>query len=265
LIPKNDAYDLISPSLGSDVQSVLAYTTIFGTPEDGFKITNSQLTRKGASQSRSSASSGLKWPGRSSRKRWNGLLDNNQVQIVDQLSTTSKRNNGPLIVIDRPTDSATVVNRASYENIEILVTDRVFKLPTTVSDLLCKPLISSTPNGFVKFGGGLQKAGLLDTVDKGFRSTVFAPTDDAFKAAGLSGRQITASLLKNHYFFSSVVYSTIFTNIPQATAESGNQLYFSYREGVHYVKCGSSEAIILRSDVTSKWGVLHVIDKVLQC
>ncbi|KAG9074404.1 hypothetical protein FRC06_010720 [Ceratobasidium sp. 370] len=262
LIPKNDAYDPTNPSIGSDPLSVLSYTTIFGSPEDGFKITNSSLTRKGASQSRSSASSGLEWP---SRKRWNGLLDNNQVQIVDQFPSTSRKRNNPLILIDRPVGSATVVSRSSFKNIIILVVDTLFTLPTKVSDLLSKPLISSTPNGFVKFGGGLQKAGLLDTVDNGFKSTVFAPTDEAFDEAGLSGDEISSSLLKNHYFFGTIVYSTLFPYIPKATAESGKELDFTYEDGVHYVQCGSSKAIILRSDVTSKWGVVHVIDTVLKC
>ncbi|KAG8709705.1 hypothetical protein FRC08_018146 [Ceratobasidium sp. 394] len=267
IVPDNSAFDSDHPSIGDDPVSVFSYSTVYGTPEDGFKITNTSLTRKGASQSRSSASSGLKWPGRSSRKRWNGLLDNNQVQIIDQFSSTSKKrwdNKGPTIIIDRPQDSATVVSRSSYKNIVILVIKVILALPPKVSDLLCKPLVSSAPNGFTEFGGALQRAGLLDYVDNGFKSTVFVPTDQAFYDANLSGDEIT-SILKNHFFFGKVVYSTLFTSISEATAESGKELYFSYEDGVHYVSCGSDKAIILRSDVTSKWGVMHIIDKPLKC
>ncbi|KAG9075021.1 hypothetical protein FRC06_010321, partial [Ceratobasidium sp. 370] len=245
--------------------------TVFGSPEDDFKITNSSLgklgslSRRGAKQSRSAAPSGLKWP-KNTHKRWSGLLDNNQAQIVDQFSSATKKrwNESPLILIDRPVGSATVVSRSKFKNIIILVIDTVLTLPKKVSDLLCKPLISSAPYGFTKFGGGLQKAGLLDEVDNGYKSTVFAPTDEAFYDANLSDDDCT-SVLKNHYFFGKVVYSTLFPQIPKATAASGKELELSYEDGVHYVKCGSTKAIILRSDVTSKLGVLHVIDKVLKC
>ncbi|KAG9075013.1 hypothetical protein FRC06_010325, partial [Ceratobasidium sp. 370] len=134
LIPKNDAFDPKDPSIGNDPLDLLSYSTIFGSPEDDFKITNSSLgelgslSRRGAKQSRSAASSGLKWP---RRKRWGGLLDNNQAQIVDQFSSTTKKrwNEGPLILIDRPVGSATVVSRSKFKNIIILVIDTVLTLP----------------------------------------------------------------------------------------------------------------------------------------
>ncbi|KAG9084706.1 hypothetical protein FRC06_003936 [Ceratobasidium sp. 370] len=268
LIPKNDAADPDHYS-SDDPLDLLSYSIVFGSPEDDFKITNSSLeslgshTRRGAKQSRSGASSGLKWPS-GSRKRWNGLLDNNQVQIIDQFASTSKKrwNDDPLIIIDRPVHSATVVSRSTFKNIVILVIDTFLTLPRMVSDLLCKPLVSGA--SFTKFGGALQKAGLLDTVDYGFKSTVFAPTDEAFYDADLSDDDI-ASVLKNHFFFGKVVYSPLFPQIPKATAASGKELDLIYQDGVHYVQCGSTKAVILRSDVTSKWGVVHVIDKVLKC
>ncbi|KAG9089168.1 hypothetical protein FRC06_001688, partial [Ceratobasidium sp. 370] len=145
-VPKNDEYDPYHPSISDDPWSIWSYNTIFGTPEDGFKITSTSPSRRGASQSRSSGSSGLKWPGRSSRKRWNGLLDNNQVQ-----------------------------------------------------------------------------AGLLDDVNEGFKSTVLAPTDQAFYDANLSDDKCP-SVMKNHFFVGAIVYSTLFTKIPEAAAEPGKKL-----------------------------------------
>ncbi|KAG8691750.1 hypothetical protein FRC08_010096 [Ceratobasidium sp. 394] len=262
LIPENSAYDS-EHSNDDDPLDLLSYSVVFGSPEDDFKVNNSSYTRRGAKQSRSSASSGLKWP---SRKRWWGILDDNQVQIIDQFSSTANKrwNNSPQIIIDRPVNSAKVTSRSSFKNIIILTIDTVLTLPRKVSDLLCKPLVSSAPHGFTKFGGALQKAGLLDYVDNGFKSTVFVPTDQAFYDSNCDDDD-SPSVLKNHFFFGSVVYSTLFSYIPKATAESGKQLCFSYEDGVHYVQCGSSKAIILRSDVTTKWGVLHVIDKVLKC
>ncbi|KAG8713781.1 hypothetical protein FRC08_012817 [Ceratobasidium sp. 394] len=263
LIPENSAYDS-KYSNYDDPLDLLSYSTVYGSPEDDFKINNGSYTRRGARQSRSSASSGLRWPRRT--KRAYGLLDNNQVQIIDQFSSSGKKrwNDGPSIIIDRPVDSARVVARSSYKNVIICIIDKVLTLPEKVSDLLWKPLVSSAPYGFAKFGGGLQKAGLLDYVDNGFKSTVFVPTDQAFYDSDCDDDH-TPGVLKNHFFFGEVVYSTIFRNVPKVTAESGKELRLSYEDGVHYVRCGQSKAIILRSDVTSKFGVLHVIDKVLKC
>jgi hypothetical protein len=65
-----------------------------------------------------------------------------------------------------------VLEQLAFKNVDIFVLYTVLTIPTSVSDLLCKPLIAKTTSGFVKFGGSLQKAGLLDTVDNGNRTTV---------------------------------------------------------------------------------------------
>jgi hypothetical protein len=95
-------------------------------------------------------------------------------QVVDKFSSASRKRGSDedLILIDRPVGSAKVVGRFPFKKIIILVIDTVLTLPTGVSDILCKPLIESTPNGFIKFGGALQKTDLLDKVDNGRKITV---------------------------------------------------------------------------------------------
>jgi len=155
-----------------------------------------------------------------------------------------------------------------FKKIIILIIDTVLTLPTTVSDLLCKSLLDTTPNGFTKFGGGLQKADLLDKVDNGRQITIFAPTDEAFNDVDIDGlsNDDLSSLLRNHFFFGRIVYGPLFSSIPSVTADSGRELKLRTENGVKYVSCGGdAEAIVLRSDVTTKNGVLHVIDRVLKC
>jgi uncharacterized surface protein with fasciclin (FAS1) repeats len=96
---------------------------------------------------------------------------------------------------------------------------------------------------------------------------IFAPTDDAFNDVdidGLSNDELS-SVLRNHFFFGLIAYSPLFPSTPTATADSGEKLKLEFKDGVNYVSCGQSQAIVLRSDVTSGNGVLHVIDKVLKC
>jgi hypothetical protein len=95
-------------------------------------------------------------------------------QVVDKLSTGNRKRGSDedLILVDRPVGSAKVVGRSTFKKIIILIIDTLLTLPTSISDILCKPLIDSAPNGFTKFGGALQKTGLLDKVDNGRKITV---------------------------------------------------------------------------------------------
>jgi uncharacterized surface protein with fasciclin (FAS1) repeats len=96
---------------------------------------------------------------------------------------------------------------------------------------------------------------------------IFAPTDDAFNNAkidGLSNDELS-SVLRNHFFFGLIAYSPLFPSTPTATADSGEELKFEVKDDVQYVSCGQIQAMVLRSDVTSENGVVHVIDKVLTC
>ncbi|KAG8724388.1 hypothetical protein FRC09_019190 [Ceratobasidium sp. 395] len=188
--------------------------------------------------------------------------------IIDQFFSTGSRKRwlkDRVVLVDRTVGSANVVGRFTFKKIIILVIDTVLTLPAKISDILSKPLIDSTPNGFTKFGAGLQQSGLLDEVDDRDRITVFVPIDDAFASVdGLSSDDLTR-VLKNHFSFGTIVYSPLFTSISKVVAESGKELKLAFVNDAQYVSCGQDKARVLRADVTTPNGVLHVIDKVLKC
>jgi hypothetical protein len=94
--------------------------------------------------------------------------------VVDKFPAGSRKRGSDedLILIDRPVGSAKVVGRSIFKEMTILMTDTVLTMPTSVSDVLGKPLIEGAPNGFPKFGGALQKTDLLGKVDNGRKLTV---------------------------------------------------------------------------------------------
>ncbi|KAG8778835.1 hypothetical protein FRC12_024779 [Ceratobasidium sp. 428] len=265
LVPNNEAFGYDKPSVDPDTGSRFLYNTIIGDVPSGPPTTSRRADK---SESRGVHSSGYNFPQRpsSKHKRW-GLIEGRQVQVIDrQFSSSRKRWSDDSIFINQAVGSANVEKIYQYKSCKVFAIDLVNALPPRISDLLCKPLIDTTPNGFVEFGGKLQKAGLLDSLDDKYTErTVFAPTDDAFnKAGGIPDDRLQA-ILENHIITGTLAYSTNFDDIHKATADSGNDIYLMTENGVKYVKCGNQEAVVQRSDVTSEHGVLHVIDTVLEC
>ncbi|QRV81745.1 Fasciclin domain-containing protein [Ceratobasidium sp. AG-Ba] len=265
LVPENEAFDSSNPSIGDNPLNILAYSVIFGDIDTGFKRPNSSFSRRDPNENHIQGTSNYESPKRPEKKRW-ASSNRNQVVYFNQFVSGQRKRWDPVIYVDRPVDSAKVVQRFKFKNVFVLVVNRLLTLPTTVSDVLCKALIPSTPNGFVKFGGGLQRVGLLDTVDNARGITIFAPVDSAFDSVGDVSDDELASILKNHFYFGNPIgYSALFPTLSPATAESGKALEFAFEDGVSTVRCGNSKAQILRSDVTTDNGILHVIDKVLKC
>ncbi|CAE6488358.1 unnamed protein product [Rhizoctonia solani] len=243
---------------------VIQYNTLWGSIDKGFKTTTH--TRRGAdTQSRSVAQSTFKRSSAPNRKRQD-QAGNFQSQVIDKLtSNRRKRWNDETILVDLPVGTAKVVDRFSLKNIIVLIIDTALSLPGKVSDLLCKPLIKSAPNGLTKFGEALKKVGLSDLVDTKDAITIFAPIDESLDKIDELSDDNLASLLKNHFFFGQIVYSPLFLKVCKATAQSGKELEFLYENSIHYVSCGKSRAMVLRSDVIPSNGVLHVIDRPLKC
>ena len=111
----------------------------------------------------------------------------------------------------------------------------------------------------------LGKANLVDTLKGEGPFTVFAPTDEAFAAAGINlddydtDEKITtlASILTYHVV-SGKVMSTDLTDGMEATALSGDVLKFTIGDSVLV-----NDATVTIADVPVSNGVIHVIDKVL--
>ncbi|KAG8783258.1 hypothetical protein FRC12_019904 [Ceratobasidium sp. 428] len=268
LVPENKAFDSnsSSPSLGSNPGDIISYSTIFGDLDSGFKTPNSSISRRDPAENHVQGKSAYKSPQKKSKKRWTSQFDENQVVYFNKFVSGQRKRWDPVVYVDRPVDSAKVVNMFSCKNVFVLVVNLILTLPGTVSDVLCKPLIPSTPNGFTKFGGALQKVSLLDTIDNGKRLTIFAPTDEAFNRAGNISDADLAQVLKNHFFFGGpILYSGLFPTTSEVPAESGKKIKPSFDNGVATVKCGKDQAQVLRSDIITNNGVMHVLDKVLKC
>ena len=109
------------------------------------------------------------------------------------------------------------------------------------------------------------QAGLLETLQGDGPFTVFAPTDDAFLAAGVDlsaldndeGKAALTNILLYHVVSGSVMSSEV-TDGMTATAINGDTLTFSVGDSVMV-----NDATVTIADVTASNGVVHVIDKVL--
>ncbi|KAG8713808.1 hypothetical protein FRC11_010914 [Ceratobasidium sp. 423] len=260
LAPDNDAFNHDHPDIDADI---LLYNTLWGSIDEGFKITDHKRKRS-HSQTRSIPRSGFRR--RTGRKRWESL-DKFQVQVIDQFSTNEWKRwfANRETFIDRAVGDARVVGRFTFQNIIVLIIDTVLSLPSEVTELLDKPLIKRAPNGLTKFREALERAGLEGLVDTRDELTMFAPIDDEFDDIDKFSKDDLSSFMENHFFFGTIIYSPLFELMDNATAESGEKLDFFFENDVHYVGCGDTRAVVLRRDVISENGVIHIIDKPLKC
>ncbi|QRV96193.1 Fasciclin domain-containing protein [Ceratobasidium sp. AG-Ba] len=264
-VPKNEAFGSDHPSIDGDI---FFFNTVYGNIDNGFKTPGSSLSPPIPNQNRLLGKSAFKSAGLagSSGKPTTGYSDN-QIQQVTRFVAGNLKRWPPIFTVDRSVGVANVEKQFSFKSVVVLVIDGVLSLPTTVSDLLCKPLVVAAPNGFAKFLGSLQKVGLLEAVDGGKRLTVFAPTNEAF--IGVDTDNISdddlKKILKNHWVLGTVAYSAEWPLLSKVTTESGNELRLTSENGVKTVTCGSSTANVLRSDVASSNGAIHILDTVLKC
>ena len=112
----------------------------------------------------------------------------------------------------------------------------------------------------------LSQAGLVDTLSGDGPFTVFAPTDDAFAAAGIDlstfdtdAENATLVDILTYHVVAGQVLSTDLTDGMTATALNGDTLDFTVSTDAVTV----SGATVTSADVMTTNGVIHVIDAVL--
>ncbi|XP_071119590.1 transforming growth factor-beta-induced protein ig-h3-like [Haliotis cracherodii] len=159
----------------------------------------------------------------------------------------------------------------STKNVEscngvINIIDKVMIPPTgNVIDVL------ALDSRFSQLVGLIKKAGLADQLQGDGPFTVFAPTNEAFKALGKDAvktlRNNTAelrSVLKNHLANDALCCASIFKNgwygSPRLRTVGG-EVFRLERRSDDYIRIGS--AMITECDHTGRNGVVHVIDRVL--
>ena len=109
------------------------------------------------------------------------------------------------------------------------------------------------------------QAELLTTLQGDGPFTVFAPTDDAFTAAGIDlaaldneeGKAALTDILLYHVFSGSVAAADV-TDGMTATMVNGDDATFTVGDGVMI-----NDANVILADVMASNGIIHVIDKVL--
>ena len=109
------------------------------------------------------------------------------------------------------------------------------------------------------------QAELLETLQGEGPFTLFAPTDEAFAAAGIDlaaldtveGKAALTDILLYHVVSGEVASSAV-TECMTATAVNGQTLAFTVGNGVMV-----NDATVILADVGTSNGVIHVIDKVL--
>ena len=109
------------------------------------------------------------------------------------------------------------------------------------------------------------QAELLTTLQGDGPFTVFAPTDDAFTAAGIDlaaldneeGKAALTDILLYHVYSGSVAAADV-TDGMTATMVNGDDATFTVGDGVMI-----NDANVILADVMASNGIIHVIDKVL--
>lgn len=128
-------------------------------------------------------------------------------------------------------------------------------------------LVSQAPNlSFLE--AAVIKAGLAGTLDAPGTFTIFAPTDDAFKAAGFTtvddvknaDAEVLKQILLYHALGSEVTSSAVQgLNAAPVTTLAGKDFYVTGKNGNVWV----NNAKVIFKDVDASNGVIHVIDHVL--
>lgn len=118
---------------------------------------------------------------------------------------------------------------------------------------------------FTTLVSAVTAAGLVDTLKGPGPYTVFAPTDDAFKAlpAGtVEGLLKDPAALKDvllYHVVAGEVYAADVTKLTSATAANNKDLTVTVKDG----KVMINNAQVIITDIKASNGVIHVIDAVL--
>ncbi len=166
-------------------------------------------------------------------------------------------------------DGSVMVNDATVTTADVMasngiihVIDKVLMPPADLADI---PTVAQGTGIHTSLVAAVVQAELLTTLQGDGPFTVFAPTDDAFAAAGIDlaaldtveGKAALTDILLYHVV-SGAVPSSAVTDGMSATAVNGDDLSFTVGEGVMV-----NDASVVLADVPASNGVIHVIDKVL--
>ena len=190
----------------------------------------------------------------------------NSTQVTDGMSATML--NGDEVTFS-VTDGTVMVGDATVTIADVTASNGIIHVIDMVlmppSDLVDIPTVAQGTGIHDSLVAAVIQAELLTTLQGEGPFTVFAPTDDAFAAAGIDltaldndeGKATLTDILLYHVVSGSVASSAL-TNGMTATAVNGDDLTFTVGEGVMV-----NDANVILADVEASNGLVHVIDKVL--
>ena len=167
------------------------------------------------------------------------------------------------------TDGVVMVNDATVTSADVMasngvihVIDKVLMPPADLGDI---PTVAQGTGIHTSLVVAVTQADLVATLQGDGPFTVFAPTDDAFAAAGIDlealdtdeGKAALTDILLYHVVAGEVPSSAV-TDGLVAAAVNGDDLSFTVGDSVMV-----NDATVVLADVPASNGVIHVIDKVL--
>lgn len=167
------------------------------------------------------------------------------------------------------TDGVVMVNDATVTSADVMasngvihVIDKVLMPPADLGDI---PTVAQGTGIHTSLVAAVTQADLVATLQGDGPFTVFAPTDDAFAAAGIDlealdtdeGKAALTDILLYHVVAGEVPSSAV-TDGMVAAAVNGDDLSFTVGDSVMV-----NDATVVLADVPASNGVIHVIDKVL--
>ena len=130
--------------------------------------------------------------------------------------------------------------------------------PVNLAETIAKTPTLSTLNSLV------AKAGLTETLKTGGPFTVFAPTDDAFKAVPASTMDDLAKhpeKLKDVLTYHVIPGKTMAADVKNSNAKTVNGASVALSKAGEFVTIES--AAVVKADIGATNGVVHIIDTVL--
>jgi len=232
--------------------------TVFAPTDDAFAAAGIDLSTFDTDEENATLTDILLYHVISGAVASSDVTDGLSVESLNGDDVTFTVSGGSVMVNDATVTSADVM----ASNGIIHVIDKVMMPPADLGDI---PTVAQGTGIHTSLVTAVVQAELLTTLQGDGPFTVFAPTDDAFAAAGIDlaaldneeGKATLTDILLYHVV-SGAVPSSAVTDGMSATAVNGDDLSFAVGEGVMV-----NDANVVLADVPASNGIIHVIDKVL--
>ena len=187
-------------------------------------------------------------------------------QVTDGMTATMLNGDDATFAV---TNESVMIGDATVTTADVMASNGIIHVIDKVlmppADLVDIPTVAQGTGIHDSLVAAVIQAELLSTLQGEGPFTVFAPTDDAFTAAGIDlaaldndeGKAALTDILLYHVV-SGAVPSSAVTDGMVAAAVNGDDLTFTVGNGVMV-----NDANVVLADVMASNGIIHVIDKVL--